>query len=155
MTDPPLKPTDYKYSYDIYDPVTGDQKTQREIRLDDVVKGAYTIVDPDGNKRTVEYTADAKHGFKAVVLAEPINTIVPVDPAPIQEIQEQHTHKKIYYKNPSYTQNKGYHSNLNFSPLPYIKSKYIVNQPSYFTPENEIKDERAHFAPGHYFLPAT
>lgn len=46
---------------------TGDVKSQWESRDDGVVKGHYSILEPDGSIRTVDYTADAKNGFKAIV----------------------------------------------------------------------------------------
>lgn len=46
---------------------TGDIKSQQESRDGDVVKGQYTVVEPDGSIRTVEYTADKHSGFNAVV----------------------------------------------------------------------------------------
>jgi len=51
----------------VNDPHTGDQKNQWEIRDGDVVKGEYSLVEPDGTLRTVSYTADAVNGFNAVV----------------------------------------------------------------------------------------
>lgn len=32
-----------------------------------MVKGSYSVVEPDGTTRTVHYTADDKNGFNAVV----------------------------------------------------------------------------------------
>lgn len=49
---------------------TGDQKEQHEIRDGDVVKGSYSLIEPDGSKRIVEYTADDHNGFNAVVHRE-------------------------------------------------------------------------------------
>lgn len=46
---------------------TGDVKSQWESRDDGVVKGHYSVLEPDGSIRSVDYTADAKNGFKAVV----------------------------------------------------------------------------------------
>lgn len=46
---------------------TGDQKSQYETRDGDVVKGQYSLVEPDGTVRTVDYTADPHNGFNAVV----------------------------------------------------------------------------------------
>lgn len=57
----------YEYKYGINDPHTGDYKSQHEERDGDVVKGHYTVADPDGTIRTVHYTADDHNGFKAVV----------------------------------------------------------------------------------------
>lgn len=42
-------------------------KSQHEVRDGDVVKGSYSLVEPDGSVRTVEYTADDHNGFNAVV----------------------------------------------------------------------------------------
>ncbi|KAL1132577.1 hypothetical protein AAG570_010529, partial [Ranatra chinensis] len=57
----------YSYSYDIQDALTGDSKTQHETRDGDVVQGSYSLVEPDGSVRTVDYTADPVNGFNAVV----------------------------------------------------------------------------------------
>lgn len=46
---------------------TGDSKSQHEIRNGDVVRGQYSLTDPDGSRRTVDYTADAHNGFNAIV----------------------------------------------------------------------------------------
>ncbi|KAF6205962.1 hypothetical protein GE061_017186 [Apolygus lucorum] len=57
----------YSYAYDIQDALTGDSKSQHESRNGDVVQGSYSLVEPDGSVRTVEYTADPVNGFNAVV----------------------------------------------------------------------------------------
>lgn len=57
----------YKFEYGVKDPHTGDHKSQWEIRDGDVVKGEYTLDEADGTKRVVQYTADDKSGFNAVV----------------------------------------------------------------------------------------
>ncbi|XP_017782996.1 PREDICTED: larval cuticle protein A3A-like [Nicrophorus vespilloides] len=62
----------YSYGYDVQDSLTGDNKQQQETRDGDVVKGSYSLVDADGFKRTVEYTADPIQGFNAVVHREPL-----------------------------------------------------------------------------------
>lgn len=62
----------YSFAYDVQDGLTGDSKTQHETRDGDVVQGSYSVVDPDGTKRTVEYTADPHNGFNAVVHREPL-----------------------------------------------------------------------------------
>ena len=61
----------YSFGYDIHDGYTGDLKSQHETRHGDVVKGSYSVLDPDGTKRTVDYTADPHNGFNAVVRKEP------------------------------------------------------------------------------------
>ncbi|KAG8248596.1 hypothetical protein J6590_036954 [Homalodisca vitripennis] len=57
----------YNYAYDIKDALTGDSKSQHESRDGDVVQGSYSLVEPDGSVRTVDYTADPHNGFNAVV----------------------------------------------------------------------------------------
>ncbi|XP_061728790.1 adult-specific cuticular protein ACP-22-like [Cydia pomonella] len=60
-------PPKYHFTYSVSDPHTGDHKSQFESRDGDVVKGMYSLVEPDGNVRTVHYTADDVNGFNAVV----------------------------------------------------------------------------------------
>ncbi|KAF6207117.1 hypothetical protein GE061_018356 [Apolygus lucorum] len=57
----------YSYAYDVQDALTGDSKSQQESRDGDVVQGSYSLVEPDGSIRTVDYTADPINGFNAVV----------------------------------------------------------------------------------------
>jgi hypothetical protein len=57
----------YNYGYSVQDGLTGDSKTASESRDGDVVKGQYSLVEPDGAIRTVTYTADPVNGFNAVV----------------------------------------------------------------------------------------
>ncbi|KAL1400423.1 hypothetical protein pipiens_007446 [Culex pipiens pipiens] len=61
---------EYSYSYGISDQLTGDQKEQHETRHGDVVEGSYSLVEADGTRRIVDYTADPIHGFNAVVRKE-------------------------------------------------------------------------------------
>ncbi|XP_050075772.1 cuticle protein 8-like [Anopheles maculipalpis] len=57
----------YQYEYGVKDPLTGDHKSQWEMRDGDIVKGSYTLDEPDGTQRIVEYRADDKNGFVAIV----------------------------------------------------------------------------------------
>lgn len=57
----------YHFNYGVKDGHTGDIKEQTEERDGDVVKGQYSLVEPDGTVRKVEYTADHHNGFNAVV----------------------------------------------------------------------------------------
>jgi len=58
------------YSYAVADPLTGDNKEQHESRDGDVVTGSYSLVEADGSRRIVDYTADPINGFNAVVHKE-------------------------------------------------------------------------------------
>lgn len=57
----------YAFEYGVNDQHTGDIKHQKEERDGDVVKGQYSLVEPDGNVRTVNYYADWESGFHADV----------------------------------------------------------------------------------------
>ncbi|XP_046990313.1 cuticle protein 19.8-like [Schistocerca americana] len=68
----------YTYGYSVQDAITGDAKSQQESRDGDVVQGSYSLVEPDGSVRIVEYVADPVNGFNAVVRKE-----AAVAPAPV------------------------------------------------------------------------
>ncbi|CAH1982757.1 unnamed protein product [Acanthoscelides obtectus] len=72
----------YEFKYGVQDGHTGDHKSQHEERDGDVVKGYYTVAEPDGTLRTVHYTADDHNGFNAVVEKHGH----PVHPAPAKTI---------------------------------------------------------------------
>lgn len=57
----------YAFEYGVKDLHTGDIKHQREEREGDVVTGEYSLVEEDGNVRTVKYYADWDTGFHAQV----------------------------------------------------------------------------------------
>lgn len=57
----------YAFSYGVKDLHTGDVKSQWEHRDEGIVKGHYSVLEPDGSIRSVHYTADGKNGFNAVV----------------------------------------------------------------------------------------
>ncbi|MGL5467262.1 MAG: chitin-binding domain-containing protein [Shewanella sp.] len=80
----------YSFNYGVHDGLTGDVKSQSEVRDGGVVKGQYSLVEPDGSVRTVDYTADDINGFNAVVSksaptvhAKVVAPVVHAAPAPI------------------------------------------------------------------------
>ncbi|XP_050293130.1 larval cuticle protein A2B-like [Anthonomus grandis grandis] len=68
----------YSFAYDVQDGLTGDSKSQIESRNGDIVQGQYSLVDPDGTRRIVDYTADPVNGFNAVVRKAPLAVAAPV-----------------------------------------------------------------------------
>uniref|UniRef100_A0A1A9WLJ5 Larval cuticle protein A3A n=1 Tax=Glossina brevipalpis TaxID=37001 RepID=A0A1A9WLJ5_9MUSC len=69
----------YKFAYDVQDTLTGDSKTQEESRDGDIVRGSYSLVEPDGSRRIVNYYADPVNGFNAVVQKDvPVDVVAPV-----------------------------------------------------------------------------
>ncbi|CAD7087039.1 unnamed protein product [Hermetia illucens] len=70
-------PAHYEFEYSVHDPHTGDIKSQHESRQGDKVEGVYSLVEPDGHKRIVHYTADHHNGFNAHVQREGTSHHVP------------------------------------------------------------------------------
>ncbi|CAH0602872.1 unnamed protein product [Chrysodeixis includens] len=71
------------FAYDVADPNTGDFKSQVETRVGGAVSGQYSLLESDGTKRTVDYTADDVNGFNAVVRKDPaVVAAAPVVAAP-------------------------------------------------------------------------
>ncbi|RZC35175.1 larval cuticle protein A2B-like [Asbolus verrucosus] len=66
----------YSFAYDVQDALTGDSKSQVESRSGDLVQGQYSLVEPDGTRRIVDYTADPINGFNAVVSKTPLAHVV-------------------------------------------------------------------------------
>ncbi|XP_035795945.1 cuticle protein 19.8-like [Anopheles albimanus] len=62
---------DYSYGYAVRDELSGDIKSQQEVRQGDRVRGQYRTVESDGTERIVDYTADDRRGFNAVVRHQP------------------------------------------------------------------------------------
>lgn len=104
----------YKFSYGVNDPHTGDHKSQHEERDGDIVKGYYTVADPDGTLRKVHYTADDHNGFNAVVETSghavhpvPVEKVV-VEPV-VEKVYLEPVVEKVVYEEPIYEY--GYHGN--------------------------------------------
>lgn len=78
----------YSFAYDVQDPATGDSKSHTESRNGDVVRGQYSLNEPDGTRRIVEYTADPVNGFQAVVRKAPViapaEAVEPVEAVPVE-----------------------------------------------------------------------
>ncbi|CAH2056566.1 unnamed protein product, partial [Iphiclides podalirius] len=62
-----VPPPQYNFAYEVNDPQTGDFKRQQESRQGGTVLGQYSLLQPDGVTRTVDYRADDHTGFNAVV----------------------------------------------------------------------------------------
>jgi hypothetical protein len=86
----------YEFEYFVHDPHTKDMKTHKEESDGHTVKGQYTIVQPDGLLRTVDYTADWKTGFQAKVH---------YSPAPKVDEHDEHAYSATNFN----IFNKGHH----------------------------------------------
>ncbi|CAG4943277.1 unnamed protein product [Parnassius apollo] len=73
----PEAPAHYEFQYSVHDEHSGDIKQQHEARAGDALQGSYSLVQPDGVHRVVDYTADKEHGFNAIVRYEGHPTAAP------------------------------------------------------------------------------
>jgi hypothetical protein len=100
-------PAHYAFEYSVHDDHTGDIKSQHERREGDNVVGQYSLVDADGHRRVVDYTADAHNGFNAVVRREPlghqVQKVVAAAPLPHKVIAAPIAHKVVAPAHLSYT----------------------------------------------------
>lgn len=58
---------DYSFAYGVENPNTGDSHGHSETRDGSTVTGEYSVMEPDGVLRRVQYTADPKNGFRASI----------------------------------------------------------------------------------------
>lgn len=107
----------YHFNYGVKDLHTGDLKSQWEHREGDVVKGSYSLMEPDGSIRTVDYTADSRNGFNAVVSKSGHN-VHPTENHKTQTVYENKEHKQ-FAAPLSYTQ-------LQPSPSPAYKQQFAL-----------------------------
>jgi hypothetical protein len=71
----------YQFAYTVQDALTGDSKAQEETRDGGIVKGSYSLIEPDGVRRTVNYYADPVNGFNAIVQRDvPVVKAIPAAP---------------------------------------------------------------------------
>ncbi|KAJ6647975.1 Pupal cuticle protein Edg-84A [Pseudolycoriella hygida] len=109
-------PAEYEFSYAVHDDHTGDIKSQQESRKGDVVHGRYELIDSDGHKRIVEYTADEHSGFNAVVHREPTDIKIPVYVA--KEAHYSHAPQQHYSHAPQ--------QHYSHSPAPAVTHSYVA-----------------------------
>lgn len=106
-------PAQYDFAYGVKDLKTGDIKEQQESRQGDVVKGRYSLVDSDGYERIVDYSADGKSGFNAVVQRVPLKGAAGSYPL-VQKVVAAPILSKIAVQSPSLyyggSANEGYYN---------------------------------------------
>lgn len=123
------EPVNYNFRYEVQDEHTGDIKSQHETRNGDVVSGSYELIDSDGFKRIVDYTADDIHGFNAVVRREPTSIKIPVPVTNHQSNKhKQQVHKSSYqpsYQSTNHDQLSYQQPDYDFLPIP--SPSYLLN----------------------------
>ena len=83
------EPANYEFNYDVHDSHTGDIKQQSEKAVNGAISGQYSLIDADGYRRIVDYTADDHHGFNANVRREPLNVKVAQPAIAVQKVIAQ------------------------------------------------------------------
>jgi Insect cuticle protein len=82
-------PANYEFNYDVHDQQTGDIKQQSEKAVNGAISGQYSLIDADGYRRIVDYTADDHSGFNANVRREPLNVKVAQPTIAVQKVIAQ------------------------------------------------------------------
>ncbi|KAG5676664.1 hypothetical protein PVAND_006482 [Polypedilum vanderplanki] len=114
-------PANYQFNYEVHDTHTGDIKRQNEVAKDGNISGEYSLIDADGFRRVVSYTADDHHGFQANVQREPVDhklvahtpvVTKVIQPATIQKVIQPATIQKVISAPvaPIYEHQQQYHS---------------------------------------------
>lgn len=128
----PIPEPNYNFAYDVNDVQTGDIKSQHESRRGDIVVGQYSLVQPDGVKRTVDYTANDDTGFLATVNNEGKPTVQQNEQNTSEETPKPSTKTQEMQQSsptPIYT-TQGWPENIpNATPLPFSISQSPLNYP--------------------------
>ena len=125
------EPANYEFNYSVHDEQSGDIKQQQESAKDGVISGQYSLIDADGFRRIVDYTADDVHGFNAQVRREPIEGFkAPVVHKVIAQPQYHSAPAQVVQKVISQPQ---YYSAP--APVKYVAPvvQKIVAQPQYYS----------------------
>lgn len=103
---------DYQFEYGVEDPKSQVSQFRKENRHDDAVVGEYSYTDPFGHVRTVKYTADKLHGFRAEIYIDGKLETPHVPEAPKVHHEQPNYHEakasdgdKQYYDSGDYASN--------------------------------------------------
>ncbi|RVE52457.1 hypothetical protein evm_002851 [Chilo suppressalis] len=130
----------YSYSYGVADSRTGDIKTVWETKEGDTVKGQYSVVQPDGSTKTVEYSAGPDTGFKAVVN----NENEQINDATGRSVREERIMRDYekFYDYPEEEDPEYHHSRHRIKNKPQFENfrDYSKKRPSYYPQDLESSD---------------
>jgi hypothetical protein len=133
------EPANYDFEYSVHDDHTGDIKQQHESAKNGAVEGYYSLIDADGYRRIVHYTADDHHGFNAEVRREPveghkiIKTVQPVTKIiaqPAIAVQKYVVPQTQYYQQAPIVQKYVAPQPQYYQQAPIVQ-KYVAPQPQY------------------------
>lgn len=119
-------PAEYEFSYSVNEPSTGDIKSHQESRKGNAVIGKYELIDSDGYRRIVEYTADEHTGFKAVVHREPTDIKIPIFES-YHSHEPAHLHAPAHLHEPAHYYSQGAHFEEHNIPAqqPYVATNIV------------------------------
>ncbi|XP_037038197.1 larval cuticle protein A3A-like [Bradysia coprophila] len=117
-------PAEYEFSYAVNDHSTGDIKSHQESRKGNTVTGKYELIDSDGFRRIVEYTADEHNGFNAIVHREPTDIKIPI----FESHHVSHHEPAHYYAHEAHSEhfNGAHFEHFNGA---HLEHKIAVQQP--------------------------
>ncbi|ROT75428.1 putative cuticular protein RR-2 family member 7 isoform X1 [Penaeus vannamei] len=98
---------EYAWAYEVDARSTGDMKSAREERRGDVVVGQYSVMDPDGSLRVVDYSVAPGTGFQATVRKEYAGEAFQGQE---QRLQAQARQYSAIQQGTDYQQNRGQYS---------------------------------------------
>lgn len=153
-------PSHTRFAYSVNDYLTGDIKSHEESRHGDLVQGSYSLIDPDGYRRIVHYTAGPRSGFNAIVRREPLHMhsklIAPksavatpqhIDYQYVDHVLDHHHHHQhptSYQSISSLGSRPSYLSNIHASTINHHSS--IINQsPVQSFSENGVGDDDSYW----------
>ncbi|CAO1352655.1 unnamed protein product [Diamesa hyperborea] len=134
------EPANYEFNYSVHDEHTGDIKQQQEVAKDGAISGQYSLIDADGYRRIVDYTADDHHGFNAQVRREPVEGYKA--PIQVQKVIAQPQYHSApapqYHSAPAQIVQKVIAQPQYYSaPAPAVKK--IIAQPQYYSAPAPVK----------------
>ncbi|CAO1350846.1 unnamed protein product [Diamesa tonsa] len=134
------EPANYEFNYSVHDEHTGDIKQQQEKAHNGAIVGQYSLIDADGYRRIVDYTADDVHGFNAQVRREPLNQkVITKVVAPVHIAQPQYISAPTVTKVISQPQYLSSHANPALNPWAPAPVKYVHAAPQYYSAPAPVK----------------
>lgn len=115
------EPANYDFKYSVHDDHTGDVKEHHETAQNGAVEGYYTLIDADGYRRVVHYTANHEQGFIAKVEREPIQGQHKVVAQPVVAKVAVPVVQKVAVAAPQY-----------YAPAPIVQKVTAVKYPTQY-----------------------
>ncbi|KAK6620550.1 hypothetical protein RUM43_010842 [Polyplax serrata] len=159
---------EYHYRYAVDDSKSkGPVMDRWEQRIGEYVKGAYSVVEPDGRVRTVDYEVDGKKGYHAVIrMNEPspdllsfqqLTKSIELYPEPVPPAQIQMPSRNLSPPDPSTGKAWNYHSDTRYVNQPVKKTDQTALETPFGpkTPRTPRILENLPLSPANFNVPQT